>query len=193
MEANGFGGTVLTEIPASDSNQHAKIADSDLRAVHDQHTAEARITDCQFEEFVDCHADASDVQISLTMDRAVVTTRDGHAYWSWGESTGSGTATYRWQEVLDVFDQLSSVESTPRFAWGDDETAAMIFHADSWYVIGYATSVQGTPSETARCHEESGTAKRHCRECGSQLERDPETGNWTCQSPKCGFRAIALE
>ncbi|ELY77405.1 hypothetical protein C487_09663, partial [Natrinema pallidum DSM 3751] len=55
MEANTFGGTVPTVIPKRDAGRHQRIADLDLRTIHDQHTAEAHITDWKFEDFLDSH------------------------------------------------------------------------------------------------------------------------------------------
>jgi len=190
MEANGFGGTVPTVIPVRDTGQHQRIADFAFRSIHAQHTAEAHITDWRFEDFLDWKADYPDAKVTLTPDGASVTDSSGDAHWTWNESTGSGEATYRGQEFLDVFDQFYLGASTTRFAWGDDETVAMIFRGDSWHMIGYVIPAPDSSTNTSRRQDEPDTATRHCPECGSRLERDSTTGNWECQSPKCGFRAI---
>ncbi|MFA9427020.1 hypothetical protein [Natronorubrum sp. A-ect3] len=193
MEANEFGGTVPTTIPSQHAGRHQKIADLDLRATHDRHTADIHVVDSQFEDFLDREADSPETEITLTPDRASITTPFGDTHWSWNESAGSGEATYRGREFLEVFDQFYPVESTPRFAWGDDETVAMIFRRDSWLIIGYVIPLRVSSSDTSRGQDESTTVTRRCPECGSRLERDSSTGNWKCPSPTCGYRSITLE
>ncbi|GAB7121246.1 hypothetical protein JCM9743_37180 [Natrinema sp. JCM 9743] len=187
MEANTFGGTVPTVIPKRDAGRHQRIADLDLRTIHDQHTAEAHITDWKFEDFLDSKADSSDAKLTLTPERASVISSYRDSHWSWKESTGSGKATYRGQEFLEVFDRFYLLDTTPHFTWGDDETMAMIFRCDEWQTIGYVISVQNSSADPSE------TAVRRCPTCDSRLECDPSTGNWICQSPKCGFRSIKLE
>lgn len=193
LEANGLGGTVPAVIPERDAGRHQNLAELDLCAIHDKHTAEADVDDWKFEDFLDCEAGYPDTEISLTPDRASVTAPFGDAHWSWNESGGAGKATYRGQEFLDVFDQFHSIESTPRFTWGDDETVAMVFRRDDWTAIGYVIPVPESSSGNSRQQDESATATRRCPECESPLDRDPSTGNWVCQSPQCGFRSITLE
>lgn len=37
----------------------------------------------------------------------------------------------------------------------------------------------------------SGSVKMSCRECGTELERDPSTGNYKCPKPECGKGGIS--
>ncbi|MFA9427095.1 hypothetical protein [Natronorubrum sp. A-ect3] len=193
MEANRFGGTVPTVIPGRDAGWHQKIADLDFRSIHDRHTADARVVDSQFEDFLDWEADYPETEITLTPDGASIMTAFGDAHWPWAENAGSGEATYRGREFLKVFDQFYPVESTPRFAWGDDETVAMIFRRDGWLTIGYVTALRESSSDTSWGQGESATVTRRCPECGSRLERNSSTGNWKCPYPMCGYRSITLE
>ncbi|ELY39824.1 hypothetical protein [Natronorubrum tibetense] len=193
LEANGFGGTVPTVIPERDGSRQQEIAEFDLRAIHDRHTAEADIDDWQFEDFLNWEADYPETEITLTPDGASITTPAGDSHWSWNESAGSRKATYCGQEFLDVFDQFYPVESTPCFTWGDDETGAMIFRRDDWTAIGYVIPVPESSSGNSRQQDESATVTRRCPECESPLDRDSSTGNWVCLSPQCGFRSITLE
>ncbi|WP_222912662.1 transposase [Natrinema sp. SYSU A 869] len=191
MEANEYGGTVPTVVPDREDGQHQRLADFDLSTIHDRHTAEARVVDWKFEDFLDLKADSPDSLLTLTPDRVDIMSSFGDAHWHWKDSSGSGEATYRGQELLEVFDQLYPFETTPRFAWSDDETVAMRVRCDGWLAIGYvAPSRDSTPNNS---RDESDTTPRCCPNCDSQLERDPSTGNWKCQSPKCGFRSITLE
>jgi len=193
MEANEFGGTVPTVVPGRNAGQHQNIANVNLRAIHDRHTAGARVVDWQFEDFLDWEADYPDAEVTLTPDGASVATPSGDAHWSWEEGTGSGEATCRGRELLEMFDQFHSIESTPRFAWGDDETVAMIFRRGGWFTIGYVLPLRESSADTSRGQDESTTVTRRCPECGSRVERDSATGNWKCPSPTCGYRSITLE
>ncbi|GAB7121185.1 TFIIB-type zinc ribbon-containing protein [Natrinema pallidum] len=187
MEANGFGGTVPTVLPQRDAGRHQNIANLDLREIHDQHAAEAHVTDWQFEDFLDSKAYAPDSELTLTPDKLSVTTPGSNAQWRWNESAGSGEATYRGREFREVFNQLYTIESTPRFTWGNNETVAMIFRGDGWLAIGYVIPFRNSPSDN------SDTVERRCPTCGSQLERESSTGNLVCLDPTCGFRSIKLE